>query len=152
LDKYYRKLIIYPKGHEDNQDYVTVQLQNMDVINDEFLKICTKAVFFIRNFDNTCFTYKGICIKIIFNDKNSIIINNIYDFNNNFYTYLIFKIIFIGLPTFTNYSKRNNCRGVCLIRKSELYARKGNNDQSLLESNQCIVGVYIRIYKNENGK
>ncbi|OUM60100.1 hypothetical protein PIROE2DRAFT_14226 [Piromyces sp. E2] len=85
----------------------------MDVIKDEFLNICTKVVFFIRNNDNSCFTYKG-------------------------------------LSSFTNYSKKNNCRGVCLIRKSDLYVRRGNNDQSLLEHNRCVVGVYIRTYKNEN--
>jgi len=51
------KLILYPKGEDNNQDVVTVKLQNINMKNRN--ELCAKVVFFMRNLSNNYFTMKG---------------------------------------------------------------------------------------------
>jgi len=56
-----RKLKVYPNGNgdTDNDNFVSVYLNNVDVENDDALHIPVKLVIYIRNYkDVLCFDYK----------------------------------------------------------------------------------------------
>ncbi|OUM60096.1 hypothetical protein PIROE2DRAFT_14222, partial [Piromyces sp. E2] len=113
ISNYEWKLILCPNKQDENcQDFVNIQLQNLDVESNELMKISTNVIFFIRNPSSTLFTYKGLPI--------------------------------------TEYNKDNNCINIDLIQNSELFIKKGDSANTIIENNKCICGVFIRIYRNEN--
>jgi len=70
---------------------------------------------------------------------NAKIIFFIKGINNNCYTMK-------GFPTFVNFQKNSDCFGLDLIERNSTISNDKN--KTFIENNECIIGVYIRIYKN----
>jgi len=48
---------------------------------------------------------------------------------------------------FSYYSKNYNASEHNILKQSDLIIKRGQNNKSIIENNRCIIGIYIRIYK-----
>ncbi|ORX62479.1 HECT-domain-containing protein [Anaeromyces robustus] len=113
IDNHKWQLELRQNGIEDD-NYISLYLNNLDVMDDPSCHICIKQVFYIRNYNDCSYFYyqgkKGESSKSIL----------YYNQKNNSHGYHQF------------------------IKKSELFSKNENSNKSLVENNKCVIGVYFR--------
>jgi len=60
-------------------------------------------------------------------------------------------IYIIDDETFSYYNKYNDTSNHNILKHSDLYIERGKNNKLVIENDKCIFGMYIRIYKYNEG-